>query len=92
MDNIDEDHSDEIDYKELARIIKKADPRREASRIAREKKNRIALSKVKKKIKKKTKAELKKSSLLAGVLAEADKQQEVASEVAVVGTTILNGP
>ena len=59
MATIDEDHSDEIDYKELARTIKKADPRREASRIAREKKHRMLLTKSKKKPKKKSKAELK---------------------------------
>ena len=81
MATIDEDHSDEIDYKELAHTIKKADPRREARRIAREKKHRMSLAKSKKKPKKKSKAELKKSSLLAGVLAEADKQQGVAVDI-----------
>ena len=73
MSKIDEDHSDEIDYSELAHVIKQANPRREASKARRDKRMKSQQNKSvpKKKKKKKTLAQLKKKSVLAGVFDEA---------------------
>ena len=83
MHAIDEDHSDSIDYKELAGKIKKANPRREASRLRREKQMKKAQANavpVVGKKKKKTLGQLKKSSPLTSLLHEAEETHAGSAE------------